>query len=89
MDSHSSVPLPRERLRFALWKGAGWRNIRNGVRSRVRSRLSKNDQNKFKNGIYISGLSLLNTCVRLLETRSDESPLLTTLVTHRKSRLAK
>jgi len=74
------------RLRFALWKGADWRHIRNRGRNRGRSHFSKIDQNEFKNGVYISGPSLLNTCVRLRPTGSAKLHLPTTFPAHRKSR---
>ena len=47
----------------------------------------KSAQNEFKNGVYNSGLSLLNTCVRLRTTRGAKWRLPTTFLAHRKSRL--
>jgi hypothetical protein len=75
------------RLRFALWKDADWSSIRKWGRNGGRSHFSKIGQNEFKNGVYISGLSLLNTCVRLRPTGSAKSHLPTTFPAHRKSRL--
>jgi hypothetical protein len=84
-----STPVRDEigRLRFALWKGADWPSSRKWGRNGGRSHFSKIGQNEFKNGVYISGLSLLNTSVRLRPTGSGKSHLPTTFLAHRKSRL--
>ena len=74
-------------LRFALWKGADWSIIRKGGRSGGRSQFSKMGQNKFKNGVYNSGQSLLNTCVSMRPTLIAKSRVPTTFLARGKSRL--
>lgn len=49
--------------------------------------IPQNRPKRVQNGVYISGLSLLNTYVRLRPTGSAKSQLPTTFLAHEKSRL--